>query len=80
MFWTVSRLLGVSFVAMINYLTIEIFFARIFIELAHNHAITNRVWFECAWIGLCWLMYLGKVTPYLLACIFPILMKVVLLL
>lgn len=34
-------------------------FTVIFIELAYRHGITGRVWFECLWVGLFWLLYLG---------------------
>ncbi|GLB35050.1 hypothetical protein LshimejAT787_0206150 [Lyophyllum shimeji] len=34
-------------------------FTVIFIELAYRHGITGRVWFECLWVGLFWLLYLA---------------------
>lgn len=34
-------------------------FTIIFIELAYRHAITGRVWFECLWVGLFWVLYLA---------------------
>ncbi|KNZ74187.1 hypothetical protein J132_07498, partial [Termitomyces sp. J132] len=34
-------------------------FTIIFIELAYRHSITGRVWFECLWVGIFWIMYLG---------------------
>ncbi|KAF8654191.1 hypothetical protein AX16_003720 [Volvariella volvacea WC 439] len=34
-------------------------FAIIFLELAQKNAITGRVWFECTWVGIYWLLELA---------------------
>ncbi|KAF8078048.1 hypothetical protein FPV67DRAFT_1405251, partial [Lyophyllum atratum] len=34
-------------------------FTIIFVELAYRHSVMGRVWFECLWIGLFWLLYLA---------------------
>lgn len=37
-------------------------FSVIYVELLHRHAITGRIWFECVWVELFWLLHLGGAT------------------
>jgi hypothetical protein len=36
------------------------FLVSIFIELARKDLVTGRIWFECLWVCLFWLLYLGE--------------------
>jgi len=42
------------------YLALMLSSCRIFIELAQKDLVTGRIWFECLWVCLFWMLYLGE--------------------
>lgn len=50
------------YLAFVGCLGLVLIFPLIFIELARKDLVTGRVWFECLWVCLFWMLYLAGAT------------------
>jgi len=64
--WNLSFSQSVSWISQIDsYLTflgasgLALIFTIVFLELARNNSFTGRLWFECLWVSLWWIMNLA---------------------